>query len=170
MQYMCTLLSIDFKLIPTQQGLTFARDAKNPDSNHYAYPIPLIPVMDAYSKEIIRVDKLATGGREDGLKIGTHAKKIIQHCTAAEYGKCLKRFRRKICLITEFCTFGEKYTNPQSLSPRTPLATTSNGHQATQCGSAGRPFFSDRWKFDSVAKMEVSTRLQPKRRSNTSRC
>lgn len=68
------------------QGLTFARNAKNPDSNHYAYPIPLIPVMDFYRKEIIRVDRLATGGKEDGLGLGTHSKKIIKHCAAAEYG------------------------------------------------------------------------------------
>src|SRR5690606_38140557 len=44
------------------QGLVFARDdsTKNPDSNHYGYPVPLIPVMDWATKVIIRVDRLAT--------------------------------------------------------------------------------------------------------------
>lgn len=44
------------------QGLVFARDTSsgNPDANHYAYPIPIIPVMDWVTKEVIRVDRLAT--------------------------------------------------------------------------------------------------------------
>lgn len=52
------------------QGLVFIRDARkrNPDTNHYAYPIPLIPVMDWLTKEIIRIDRLPTGGSEDGME------------------------------------------------------------------------------------------------------
>lgn len=44
------------------QGLVFARDnsSGNPDANHYGYPIPIIPVMDWVTKEVIRVDRLAT--------------------------------------------------------------------------------------------------------------
>lgn len=44
------------------QGLVFARDetSGNPDSNHYGYPIPLIPVLHWSTKKIIRVDRLAT--------------------------------------------------------------------------------------------------------------
>ncbi|TQN68826.1 Copper amine oxidase 1 [Colletotrichum shisoi] len=51
------------------QGLVFARDAskENPDSNHYGYPIPIIPVMDFTTKEMVRIDRLATGGAGDGL-------------------------------------------------------------------------------------------------------
>ncbi|KAF8245817.1 hypothetical protein K440DRAFT_633127 [Wilcoxina mikolae CBS 423.85] len=69
------------------QGLVYARDPKtnSPDSNHYAFPIPLIPVMDMKTRQIIRVDRLATGGREDGLKYGTGPKEALAHCTAAEY-------------------------------------------------------------------------------------
>lgn len=69
------------------QGLCFARDARtgNEDSNHYGFPLPIIPVMDTYSKEIIRVDRLATGGKEDGLSYGTHKKNILDHCSPAEY-------------------------------------------------------------------------------------
>jgi primary-amine oxidase len=65
----------------------FARDTRsgNSDSNHYSYPIPIIPVMDTYSKEIVRIDRLATGGREDGLTYGTHSKKVLEHCSPGEY-------------------------------------------------------------------------------------
>lgn len=69
------------------QGLVYARDPKtnNPDSNHYAFPIPLVPVMDMRTREIIRVDRLATGGGEDGLKYGTGPKAVLDHCRASEY-------------------------------------------------------------------------------------
>ncbi|KAF4965928.1 hypothetical protein FSARC_6315 [Fusarium sarcochroum] len=72
------------------QGLVFARDVSNnnPDSNHYAYPIPIIPVMDLETKTIIRIDRLATGGSDDGLepeKRGDTPKKLFQHSHAAEY-------------------------------------------------------------------------------------
>ncbi|CRK31911.1 hypothetical protein BN1723_014575 [Verticillium longisporum] len=55
------------------QALIFARDTSsgNPDSNFYAFPLPLIPVMDAATKKIIRIDDLATGGKGDPLK-GKH--------------------------------------------------------------------------------------------------
>ncbi|EXJ92699.1 copper amine oxidase 1 [Capronia epimyces CBS 606.96] len=69
------------------QGLCFARDTRsgNADSNFYAYPLPFIPVMDAHKREIIRVDRLATGGKGDSLDAKTHSKKIIDHCKASEY-------------------------------------------------------------------------------------
>ncbi|KAI1334678.1 copper amine oxidase 1 [Xylariaceae sp. FL0016] len=51
------------------QGLVFARDTSNGniDSNHYAYPLPIIPVMDFYAKKLVRIDRLATGGVGDSL-------------------------------------------------------------------------------------------------------
>ncbi|CAG8950627.1 hypothetical protein HYFRA_00002836 [Hymenoscyphus fraxineus] len=69
------------------QGLCFAQDKRNgnPDSNFYAYPLPLIPVLDARAKEIIRIDRLGTGGKDDLLAKGTHAKDIIEHCKGSEY-------------------------------------------------------------------------------------
>jgi primary-amine oxidase len=69
------------------QGLCFALDTRsgNEDSNHYAYPLPIIPVMDTYSSEIVRVDKLATGGKDDGLTYGTHTKNVLDHCSPADY-------------------------------------------------------------------------------------
>lgn len=41
--------------------------------------------MDATTGEIIRVDKLATGGIDDGFALGTHNKDILTHCKSAEY-------------------------------------------------------------------------------------
>ncbi|KAJ9603955.1 hypothetical protein H2200_011477 [Cladophialophora chaetospira] len=69
------------------QGLCFARDTRsgNPDSNFYAFPLPFIPVMDAHKQEIIRIDRLATGGKSDALDAKTHSKKIIDHCKSSEY-------------------------------------------------------------------------------------
>lgn len=69
------------------QGLIFAQDNRNgnPDSNFYAFPLPLIPILDAHKREIIRIDRLATGGKGDSLTGKTHSKKILDHCTNADY-------------------------------------------------------------------------------------
>ncbi|KAK0658344.1 Copper amine oxidase 1 [Lasiodiplodia hormozganensis] len=69
------------------QGLIFANDTRsgNPDSNFYAYPLPLIPVMDAHKQEIVRIDRLATGGKGDGLTEKTNSPNIVEHCKTAEY-------------------------------------------------------------------------------------
>ncbi|PNS19643.1 Copper amine oxidase 1 [Sphaceloma murrayae] len=69
------------------QGLIFGQDTrtKNPDANFYAYPLPLIPVMDIHQRKIIRIDRLATGGKGDSLTGQTHSEKILDHCAPAEY-------------------------------------------------------------------------------------
>lgn len=69
------------------QALIFARDTRNgnPDSNFYAFPLPLIPIMDAEKKEIVRIDELATGSEDDGLRGRTHIPTIIDHCKVSEY-------------------------------------------------------------------------------------
>jgi primary-amine oxidase len=41
--------------------------------------------MNARTKEIVRIDRLGTGGKQDGLAKGTHDKEIIKHCKGAEY-------------------------------------------------------------------------------------
>ena len=41
--------------------------------------------MDAHKQEIVRIDRLATGGKGDSLDGKTHSKKILEHCTNAEY-------------------------------------------------------------------------------------
>jgi primary-amine oxidase len=69
------------------QGLCFARDTRlrNPDSNFYAFPLPFIPVMDALKREIVRIDRPATGGKGDSLTGQTHRPDIISHCNSSEY-------------------------------------------------------------------------------------
>ena len=69
------------------QALCFGRDTRNgnPDSNFYAYPIPLIPIMDARKNEIIRIDEPATGGYGDPLTGRSHPVKVLDHCRDAEY-------------------------------------------------------------------------------------
>lgn len=42
----------------------YMRDPKNPenaDSNHYAFPLPILPVLDASTMKVIRIDHLPTG-------------------------------------------------------------------------------------------------------------
>lgn len=41
--------------------------------------------MDTYKKEIVRIDRLATGGTEDGLQYDTKGKNVLEHCQPAEY-------------------------------------------------------------------------------------
>lgn len=72
------------------QGLVFARDTRksNPDTNHYAYPIPLIPVVDWVAKKLVRVDRLPTGGTDDGLEPAARADKpkpLFAKSVPAEY-------------------------------------------------------------------------------------
>ncbi|KAJ0110303.1 Amine oxidase [Diaporthe amygdali] len=47
------------------QCFMFIRDPANssePDSNYYAYPLPISAVMDAVTRDLIRVDRIPTGG------------------------------------------------------------------------------------------------------------
>lgn len=69
------------------QGLCFAQDKRsgNPDANFYSYPLPFIPILDALTGEIIRVDRPATGGKGDGLLDQTFNSDIIGHCKPSEY-------------------------------------------------------------------------------------
>ncbi|KAK7433211.1 hypothetical protein QQZ08_000146 [Neonectria magnoliae] len=81
----------DEGIIPRyMQGLVFATDASknNPDSNHYGYPIPIIPVMDWVTKQVIRVDRVATGGSEDSFapnERGNTPRRLFQNSKSAEY-------------------------------------------------------------------------------------
>jgi hypothetical protein len=69
------------------QGLLFAQDKRsgNPDSNFYAFPLPLIPIMDWAKKEIVKVLELATGGKGDSLTARTTNANVIDHCKGSEY-------------------------------------------------------------------------------------
>ena len=69
------------------QGLLYARAPHNhPESNQYAFPVPFSPVLDRFQNKIIRIDELATGGEEDGMKYGTAREEApMAHCIEGEY-------------------------------------------------------------------------------------
>lgn len=69
------------------QGLCFAQDTRsgNADSNFYSFPLPFIPIMDCSSGEIIRVDRLATGGTGDPMEPVSVPERPVDHCKASEY-------------------------------------------------------------------------------------
>ncbi|KAI9703925.1 MAG: hypothetical protein M1820_005707 [Bogoriella megaspora] len=68
------------------QALLYARAPHNhPDSNQYAFPLPISPVLDIFSGEIVRIDPLATGGKEDGLDFHTGGDAPMAHCQENEY-------------------------------------------------------------------------------------
>lgn len=77
-------------LTRTMQGLVFGVDktSGNKDSNHYAYPIPIIPVVNWDTKEMIRIDRLATGGLGDSVEPeprGKAPRSLFQNPGNAEY-------------------------------------------------------------------------------------
>ncbi|GAD93404.1 hypothetical protein PVAR5_2014 [Paecilomyces variotii No. 5] len=65
----------------------YARAPHNhPDSNQYAFPLPISPVFDRFQNKIVRMDALASGGAEDGLKYGTAPPEMpMTHCVENEY-------------------------------------------------------------------------------------
>jgi primary-amine oxidase len=71
------------------QGLVYARDTRNgnnPDSNFYSFPVPIIPVVDYHKRELVKIEKLATGGKGDPLtRVSRDLEHPLAHCTTAEY-------------------------------------------------------------------------------------
>ncbi|ORY59986.1 copper amine oxidase 1 [Pseudomassariella vexata] len=68
------------------QALLYARAPDNhPDSNQYAFPLPISPLYDIFEDKVVEITKLATGGQEDGLAYDTASDKPMAHCQANEY-------------------------------------------------------------------------------------
>lgn len=70
------------------QVLLYARAPGNhPDSNQYAYPLPISPRYDIFAGKVLQIDKLATGGRGDGLQYDTSTNPAgpMAHCVPGEY-------------------------------------------------------------------------------------
>jgi primary-amine oxidase len=68
------------------QALLYARAPNNhSDSNQYAFPLPFSPVFDLFLGKVVRIDDLATGGKEDGLAYHTASENPMEHCVANEY-------------------------------------------------------------------------------------
>ncbi|PHH55215.1 Copper amine oxidase 1 [Ceratocystis fimbriata CBS 114723] len=82
----------DELLLPRyMQGLVYAQDTRsgNPDSNHYSYPVPLIPVVDWTTRTIVRIDRLSLDPSRHGWisNPSSHTEKIAMFTNAspAEY-------------------------------------------------------------------------------------
>jgi primary-amine oxidase len=68
------------------QGLLYARAPNNhPDSNQYAYPLPFSPRLDLFTEEVVSIDPIATGGKEDGLAYYTASEAPMAHLKPNEY-------------------------------------------------------------------------------------
>lgn len=81
------------------QALVYARAPhKHPDSNQYAYPLPFSPCFDVFKQEVVGIDPLPTGGKEDGLKYHTAPDAPMAHLKPNEYYPDLQseRFRQDL--------------------------------------------------------------------------
>ncbi|CAG9951040.1 unnamed protein product [Clonostachys rosea f. rosea IK726] len=68
------------------QGLLYARAPNgHPESNQYSFPLPFSPVLDIFEDKIVRLEPLASGGKEDGLKYHTATEEPMAHCVENEY-------------------------------------------------------------------------------------
>jgi primary-amine oxidase len=68
------------------QALLYARAPHNhPDSNQYSFPLPISPLLDIFEGKVVRIDPLATGGKEDGLAYHTGGENPMAHCEENEY-------------------------------------------------------------------------------------
>lgn len=68
------------------QGLLYARAPHgHKESNQYAYPLPISPVLDIFDDVIVRIEPLASGGKEDGLQYLTGGESPMAHCVENEY-------------------------------------------------------------------------------------
>jgi primary-amine oxidase len=64
------------------QAYLYACTATHPESNQYAFPLPISPVFDIAENRITRIDTLDTGGIEDD-NIGSDAP--LTHCPPKEF-------------------------------------------------------------------------------------
>lgn len=68
------------------QALLYARAPHNhPESNQYAFPLPISPLYSLFSNKVVGIDILATGGKSDGLAYETAGSHPLAHCVENEY-------------------------------------------------------------------------------------
>lgn len=68
------------------QALLYARAPHaHPESNQYAYPLPISPILDIFEDRVVRIEPLATGGKEDGLDYHTAGEAPMAHLLPNEY-------------------------------------------------------------------------------------
>ena len=64
--------------------MVYFRNPKNndPDSNHYAHPLPLMPVMEMHTWKLLTIGLAPTGGLSDEHKLDDRP---VDHLTGCEY-------------------------------------------------------------------------------------
>lgn len=69
------------------QALIYAADSKHTESNFWGFPLPIIPVLDARTREVIRIHEVSTGGGDDPLLVpdGQLVDVSIDHMRSADY-------------------------------------------------------------------------------------
>lgn len=67
------------------QALLYARAEDQPDSNQYAYPLPISVRYNLWTDELVQIDALATGGKQDGLAYHTASDYPMAHLVPSEY-------------------------------------------------------------------------------------
>lgn len=68
------------------QGYLYAlAPGKGIESNQYAYPLPISPVLDVFLDKICRIEPMATGGHVDGLNVSTAGPSPLEHCIPNEF-------------------------------------------------------------------------------------
>lgn len=68
------------------QGFLYAlAPGSSLESNQYAYPLPISPVLDVFTDKIDRMEPMATGGHIDGLSVSTAGPSPLEHCVPNEF-------------------------------------------------------------------------------------
>jgi primary-amine oxidase len=69
------------------QALIYAAQSGDFDSNFWGYPVPIIPVIDAQTREVIRIHEVSTGGGGDPHTVpkGQFVDVSIDHMAPSEY-------------------------------------------------------------------------------------
>src|SRR5690349_9400032 len=55
------------------------------DSNHYAYPLPICPVVDTATRKVVQIIEAPTGGVGDGNKNTLNKEDPVGHLTKNEW-------------------------------------------------------------------------------------
>ena len=109
------------------QVFMYMRDPLNPselDSNHYAFPLPISPVIDCYDYKVIRIDHLPTGADSTVNR----ELKPYQHKPANEY-------------------IYERQTLRQDLKPLQVIQPEGASFTITPTGETGHTISWQKWTF-----------------------
>lgn len=90
------------------QVFLYMRDPQNPsevDSNHYAFPLPISPVVDAVTNAVIRIDTLPTGADAKLKEAPEHWKSKPSNEFVPEYQSLRKDLKPLLIVQPEGASF-----------------------------------------------------------------